>query len=425
MLLDIGATTDSTGLNLAQYAHMGSLFASACWASRSPRWRCCRSARKRARASSASRTPRRSCKDSQLRFVGNVEGRDLPHHPADVVVCDASVGNVVMKFFEGLSTVMFDMLRKEFQRPPWGPLGYLFMRPGIEPHPAPLRLREAGRRAPAGRQRHRAHHPRPRQAPHDRLRGRGHGPGGPGAHPRAHHGDARSRAPTAPRPCADGGPAPGVRRPGASPRHAGRRGWRDGLGRRALTRRRQRQAARGSSPATGAPRGSAPPGVHEPRARGSPAGPGGGLRGRLRPAHRDRPCSSGASRRGTSVARAAAPRPAARRRRGRAIATASTPRSRRVAPTYPVVQLARIDRALLRCGMGELLHCPTTPTRVAISEWVELARTYSGEPTRRLMNGVLGRVAKDVTEARTGDAPPGPRMRSRQRTTGHTEGTAE
>ncbi len=62
------------------------------------------------------------------------------------------------------------------------------------------------------------------------------------------------------------------------------------------------------------------------------------------------------------------------------------------APAWPVVQLARIDRALLRSAMGELLHCPTTPARVAISEWVELARTYSGEPTRRLLNGVLGRV---------------------------------
>ena len=64
------------------------------------------------------------------------------------------------------------------------------------------------------------------------------------------------------------------------------------------------------------------------------------------------------------------------------------------APQYPVVQLARMDRALLRSGMGELLHCPT-PTRVAISEWVELARTYSGEPARRLLNGVLGRVARE------------------------------
>ena len=54
------------------------------------------------------------------------------------------------------------------------------------------------------------------------------------------------------------------------------------------------------------------------------------------------------------------------------------------APRYPVVQLARIDRALLRSAMAELLHSPATPARVAIAEWVELARTYSGEPARRL-----------------------------------------
>ncbi len=70
----------------------------------------------------------------------------------------------------------------------------------------------------------------------------------------------------------------------------------------------------------------------------------------------------------------------------------------RLAPQYPVVQLARIDRALLRSAMGELLHCPTTPARVAIAEWVEMARTYSGESARRLVNGVLGRVASEATD---------------------------
>jgi N utilization substance protein B len=63
-----------------------------------------------------------------------------------------------------------------------------------------------------------------------------------------------------------------------------------------------------------------------------------------------------------------------------------------LAPQYPVVQLARMDRALLRGAVGEVLHSPT-PARVAIAEWVELARIYSGEPMRRLMNGVLGRIA--------------------------------
>lgn len=100
-----------------------------------------------------------------------------------------------------------------------------------------------------------------------------------------------------------------------------------------------------------------------------------------------------------------------------------------LAPTYPVVQLARIDRALLRCGMGELLHCPTTPARVAISEWVELARTYSGEPTRRLMNGVLGRVATEATDSegtvRGDELSTGPEDTTDTVTAAHTEGPTE
>jgi N utilization substance protein B len=70
------------------------------------------------------------------------------------------------------------------------------------------------------------------------------------------------------------------------------------------------------------------------------------------------------------------------------------------APQYPVVSLARMDRALLRCALGEVLHSPATPARVAIAEWVELARTYSGEPMRRLLNGVLGRVVREQDATR-------------------------
>jgi N utilization substance protein B len=69
-----------------------------------------------------------------------------------------------------------------------------------------------------------------------------------------------------------------------------------------------------------------------------------------------------------------------------------------IAPKYPVIQLARIDRALLRSAIAELLHSPATPARVVIAEWVELARTYSGEPARRLLNGVLGRVAREAAD---------------------------
>jgi glycerol-3-phosphate acyltransferase PlsX len=69
---------------------------------------------------------------STLNFVGNVEGKDLVKHMADVVVCDAVVGNVTIKFFEGLSGFIFDLVRSEFRRPPRGPLAYLLMRPGLD-----------------------------------------------------------------------------------------------------------------------------------------------------------------------------------------------------------------------------------------------------------------------------------------------------
>jgi N utilization substance protein B len=74
------------------------------------------------------------------------------------------------------------------------------------------------------------------------------------------------------------------------------------------------------------------------------------------------------------------------------------------APQYPVVTLARMDRVLLRVGIGEVLHSPATPARVAIAEWVELARVYGGDPARRLVNGVLGRIARETAVG----APNGP-----------------
>ena len=130
-LLDIGATTDSTGVNLAQYAHMGSLFSERVLGVEDPRVALLSIGEEAGKGEQRVREATALLQDSHLRFIGNVEGRDIPHHGADVVVCDATVGNVVMKFFEGISGVMFDLLRREFKRPPWGPFGYVFMRPGI------------------------------------------------------------------------------------------------------------------------------------------------------------------------------------------------------------------------------------------------------------------------------------------------------
>ena len=51
--------------------------------------------------------------ESHLNFVGNVEGMDFFTHKADVIVCDGFVGNILMKYTEGLGSALFPFLEKE------------------------------------------------------------------------------------------------------------------------------------------------------------------------------------------------------------------------------------------------------------------------------------------------------------------------
>jgi phosphate acyltransferase len=131
VLLDIGATTDSTGLNLYQYAHMGTIFSERVLGVPNPSIALLSIGEEGGKGEMRVQEATDLLRQSKLNFIGNTEGRDLPKHPADVVVCDASIGNVTIKFFEGLSSFIFDQLRTEFRRWPLGPIGYAFMRPGI------------------------------------------------------------------------------------------------------------------------------------------------------------------------------------------------------------------------------------------------------------------------------------------------------
>jgi glycerol-3-phosphate acyltransferase PlsX len=131
VLLDIGATTDSTGENLFQYALMGAIFAERVLGVSNPSVALLSIGEEGGKGEQRVQEATALLAPSGLRFLGNVEGKDLPKHPADVIVCDATVGNVTIKFFEGLSSFIFDQLRTEFRRWPLGPIGYLFMRPGL------------------------------------------------------------------------------------------------------------------------------------------------------------------------------------------------------------------------------------------------------------------------------------------------------
>jgi phosphate acyltransferase len=132
VLIDIGANTDSTGENLLQYAHMGALFVERVLRVDRPRVALLSIGEEKGKGDARIARASDLLDRSGLNFVGNVEGKDLVHHPADVVVCDAVVGNVTMKFFEGLSSFIFDLWKREFRAGLRGRLAYLLLRPGVE-----------------------------------------------------------------------------------------------------------------------------------------------------------------------------------------------------------------------------------------------------------------------------------------------------
>jgi len=64
------------------------------------------------------------------------------------------------------------------------------------------------------------------------------------------------------------------------------------------------------------------------------------------------------------------------------------------APEWPIKQINRIDLAILRLAVWELVIARTQPPKVIIDEAVELAKTYGGEKSPAFINGVLGTVLK-------------------------------
>jgi transcription antitermination protein NusB len=65
------------------------------------------------------------------------------------------------------------------------------------------------------------------------------------------------------------------------------------------------------------------------------------------------------------------------------------------APEWPVDQIAKMDKVILRIGVYELMIKRDVPPKVAINEAVELAKTFGGENSSKFINGVLGTIYRN------------------------------
>jgi N utilization substance protein B len=69
-----------------------------------------------------------------------------------------------------------------------------------------------------------------------------------------------------------------------------------------------------------------------------------------------------------------------------------------VAPEWPIDQIARMDRIVLRIGLYELENEDDVPPKVVINEAVELAKAFGGDNSSKFVNGVLGTLLRQKEE---------------------------
>jgi N utilization substance protein B len=76
-----------------------------------------------------------------------------------------------------------------------------------------------------------------------------------------------------------------------------------------------------------------------------------------------------------------------------------------VAPDWPIDQIARMDRLVLRIGLYELENEADVPPKVVINEAVELAKAFGGDNSSKFVNGVLGTLYRQTEEAEAPKKP--------------------
>ncbi len=131
VLVDAGANAECKPVNMLQFAKMGRAYATSVLGIESPRVGLLSIGQESSKGNELVRNTWPMLEESDLHFVGNVEGQDIMAGRADIVVTDGFTGNVVLKVLEGLAGTIFSELRSGATRSLRGRLGGMLMRPAL------------------------------------------------------------------------------------------------------------------------------------------------------------------------------------------------------------------------------------------------------------------------------------------------------
>jgi phosphate acyltransferase len=129
VLIDAGANADARPEHLAQFGHMGAIFAREILGVAEPTVALLSIGEEQEKGNRLTREAHSLLAAAGLDFRGNVESRDILRHAADVVVCDGFTGNMALKLMEGTIKTLLDTLRAEVSATLPGRLGGLLIRP--------------------------------------------------------------------------------------------------------------------------------------------------------------------------------------------------------------------------------------------------------------------------------------------------------
>lgn len=128
VLIDAGATVECRPVHLLQFGVMGAVYARTWLGVTSPRVGVLSIGEEATKGNELTREAYRLLQASTLRFIGNIEARDIFSGEADVIVCDGFTGNVALKLSEGLVEMVEELLGQELQSTFSAQVGYLLSR---------------------------------------------------------------------------------------------------------------------------------------------------------------------------------------------------------------------------------------------------------------------------------------------------------
>lgn len=133
LLIDCGANVDARPEHLVQFARMGSIYFENVMGKKNPTVGLLNIGTEEEKGNQLVKDTKPLLKEcSDINYIGSIESREIVKGAADVIVCEAFVGNIVLKFFEGLALTLFDSLKQGLLSSLRTKIGTILIKPALK-----------------------------------------------------------------------------------------------------------------------------------------------------------------------------------------------------------------------------------------------------------------------------------------------------